>query len=77
MLEGGIVEYDAELGYGFLKTACGSRLFVHRTGVRDLNGNRLKRGTHVTFDVFKDEKGVVAINIRPVMPAKNRPADIK
>ena len=30
MLEGGIVEYDAELGYGFLKTACGSRLSSRR-----------------------------------------------
>jgi len=77
MLEGRIVEYDAELGYGYLKTADGSRLFVHSTEVYAKNGKRLKRGSHVTFDIYRDEKAAVAIDIRPVTPAKKRPAGRK
>jgi len=75
MLEGRIVEYDAELGYGYLKTADGSRLFVHSTEVYGKNGKHLKRGRHVTFDIYRNEKGAVAVNIRPAMPAKRSPTN--
>jgi len=77
MLEGEVGEYDSELGYGYLKTACGSRLFVHSTEVHAKNGKRLKRGGYVTFDIYRTEEGAVATNIRPVKPMKKELVDKK
>ena len=77
MLEGRIVEYGAALGYGYLRTACGLRLFVHSTETHGLNGRPFRRGRCVTFDIYKTEKAAVAIDIRPVKPAKRRSADRK
>ena len=63
---GTIAWYDEKKGYGFITRENGGDIFLHYSQVSKLNVSRLKEGTTVEFDIEVREKGLAAINAKPL-----------
>ncbi len=70
MEEGIVKSYDTKKRYGYIEFARGPDLFVYHTEIDHDPQEGLDAGDRVTFDIFKTEKGQVAINVRK-MPETN------
>jgi len=59
MAQGGTVKFfNAQKGYGFIKTDDGGRdIFVHITAVESSGLSNLNEGQRIEFDVEPDKKG--------------------
>lgn len=63
-MSGGKVKwYDETKGFGFIETAEGEDIFVHRTGLESPFGG-LENDEEVVFDIKKGPKGLVAFNVK-------------
>ncbi|MBS1509896.1 MAG: cold shock domain-containing protein [Bacteroidetes bacterium] len=59
--QGTVKFFNAEKGYGFIKHNDSSKeTFVHVSG---LNGQQIKEGDNVAFDVQEGKKGMNAVNV--------------
>lgn len=60
---GKVIFYNTEKAYGFI-TDSGTKtdIFVHRTGLLD----SIKRNDEVTFEIERNDKGLLATNVRVV-----------
>ena len=58
--------YDPEKRYGYIEFGNGPDLFVYYTEIDHDPYEALDAGDRVTFDIFKTDKGQVAINVRKV-----------
>ena len=57
-MEGTVVWFKNELGYGFLQPDSGGKqIFVHHTAIQMDGYKTLKEGQSVTFTVVKGQKG--------------------
>lgn len=65
MAKGKVKWYNKVKGFGFIESESGEDLFVHRTSIADTMGI-LQPDQEVVFDTKQDEKGPVAINVKPV-----------
>lgn len=63
--ERGTVQWfnDAK-GYGFIKRADGSDIFVHFTAIQGNGFKTLKEGQEVEYSVIKGKKGLQADNVQ-------------
>ena len=63
MKKGTVKFFNENKGFGFINEDGGSKdYFVHSTGVAE----RIKDGDTVEFELEEDQKGMRAVNVRPV-----------
>ena len=61
-MQTGVVKwYDSVKGYGFILSDDGKDIFVHRTGLKNLQ--KLEPGQKVKFEVSDGNKGPAAVNV--------------
>jgi CspA family cold shock protein len=65
MANGKVKWYNAVKGFGFIESESGQDIFVHRSGLSNSN-IRLQPDQEVTFETKQGEKGLVAIEVKPV-----------
>lgn len=72
-MKGTVKWFDEEKGYGFIQPEDGGRdIFVHRTGVVNLNTiygrdkTAVVEGDAVEFETKQSDRGPVAISVRKV-----------
>ena len=66
MSKGIIKWFNNEKGYGFINGYSNEDIFVHYTSI-NINGYRtLSEGQTVEFNLIKTEKGLQAIDVKPV-----------
>lgn len=63
MANGKVKWYDETKGFGFIESAEGDDIFVHRSGLDSPFGG-LQNDEEVIFDVKKGPKGLVAFNVK-------------
>jgi uncharacterized membrane protein YsdA (DUF1294 family)/cold shock CspA family protein len=69
-MQGIIINYNDEKGYGFIKTSgYEENLFVHINEVK--NAKELEVGQRVEFEVVNNPKGLAAINVKAGSKAKS------
>lgn len=69
-MQGIIINYNEEKGYGFIKTSVyEENVFVHIKEVK--NAKELEVGQSVTFEVVNNPKGLAAINVSAGAKAKS------
>jgi cold shock protein len=61
-MNGTVKFYNFNKNFGFITGEDGNDYFVHGSGIAD--GESIKDGMPVTFDVTEDEKGKKAINVK-------------
>ena len=64
MTKGKIKWYNETRGYGFIESENGDDIFVHRTGLPE--GANIQPDQEVTFEIKQGEKGLMAVNVKPV-----------
>lgn len=65
MTTGKVKWYDEVKGFGFIQSENGEDVFVHRSGlVNSYNG--LDPEQQVEFETKKGDKGVFAVNVKPL-----------
>ena len=63
MKKGTVKFFNENKGFGFINEEGGGKdYFVHSTGVAE----RIKDGDAVEFELEEDQKGMRAVNVRPV-----------
>ena len=63
MKKGTVKFFNENKGFGFISEEGGGKdYFVHSTGVAE----RIKDGDTVEFELEEDQKGMRAVNVRPV-----------
>ena len=62
MLRGKVKWYNATKGFGFIESEKDGDVFVHRTGLVNLN-RALESGQNVTFEIQESPKGNVAVKV--------------
>ena len=68
MEQGTVKWFDASKGYGFILRDSGGEVFVH---ISQLNGvGALLDRERVEFDIFEDEKGEQAKDVRIIQESK-------
>lgn len=62
----GVVKwYSMDKGYGFLSCNEGDDVFVHHSQIKEKGPNKdLHEGENITFDIQKNERGVMAVNVQ-------------
>jgi len=65
MTKGKVKWYNEVKGYGFIKAEDGQDIFVHRSGL-DSSTAKLETEQEVEFEIKPGEKGMVAINVKPI-----------
>lgn len=65
MAKGKLKWYNETKGFGFITSEDGKDIFVHRTGFVPSFYDK-KEGQEVEFDTKETEKGLVAINVKPI-----------
>lgn len=67
MASGTVKWFNAEKGYGFIaQPDGGADVFVHHTNIQTSGFRSLEEGQAVEFDVQQGDKGLQAVNVRPV-----------
>ncbi len=67
MAKGKVKWFDAKKGYGFIVTDDGKDVFVHFSSIAtDKTYRTLEQGVEVEFDMFEDEKGNKAANVKVI-----------
>lgn len=62
MRKGTVKFFNKAKGFGFIKVeGTGEEIFVHATGLTE--GTQLKDGDHVSFNIEKGKKGMVAVDV--------------
>jgi CspA family cold shock protein len=56
--------FNDQKGYGFIRSGDGSDVFVHATGLQDID--TLQEGQRVEFRTIEGRKGTQAVDVRPV-----------
>jgi len=62
MKKGTVKFFNQTKGFGFINEEGGEDYFVHITGVSE----QIKDGDSVEFELEEDQKGMRAVNVRPV-----------
>ncbi len=63
----GIVKwFNAEKGFGFISQDGGADVFVHFSAIQKQGYRTLEEGEQVEFDVKQSDKGLQAVDVRPV-----------
>lgn len=62
MKKGTVKFFNQNKGFGFVNEEGGKDYFVHVTGVAE----QIKDGDSVEFELEEDQKGMRAVNVRPV-----------
>ena len=65
MAQGKVKWYNETKGFGFIESDNGKDFFVHRTGLANAYTG-LKPDQEVIFETKQGEKGLMAINVKPV-----------
>lgn len=64
MNKGTVKWFDNQKGYGFITMEDGTDVFVHWTGIINMDGfKHLEEGQTVEFEITDGEKGKQAINV--------------
>ena len=63
MATGKVKWFNAEKGYGFIKTEDGTDIFVHYTAIVADGFRTLVEGQEVTFDITQSDRGPQASNV--------------
>ena len=61
-MEGTVKWYSDMKSYGFIQTAEGKDVFVHRNSLPP--GTTLREGENVEFDIQETPKGLQAVNVK-------------
>jgi len=70
-MKGKVKWFDAARGYGFIKRADGSDVFVHRSAIQTEGYKELQEGEEVEFETEQGASGPHAVR---VIPARERRA---
>lgn len=66
-MRGTVKWFDSNIGYGFIKSENGADVFVHWTGIINMEGFKyLKEGQTVEFNVIETEKGKQAVDVNVI-----------
>jgi CspA family cold shock protein len=65
MKKGTVKWYNEVKGFGFIATESGEDIFVHRSGLYG-SYSRLQPEQEVTFETKQGDKGLFAVNVKPV-----------
>ena len=65
MTKGKVKWYDEVKGFGFIEKEDSEDIFVHRTGLEN-SWDGLQENQEVEFEIEEGEKGLKAVNVRPV-----------
>ena len=63
MSTGKVKWFNAEKGYGFIKTEEGKDIFVHYSSIKADGYRTLEENQTVTFDVIESDRGQQASNV--------------
>jgi CspA family cold shock protein len=66
MAVGTVKWFNADKGYGFISPESGEDLFVHFSAIQAGGYRSLDEGQAVEFDVDQGQKGLQAVNVRPI-----------
>ena len=66
MSKGIIKWFNNEKGYGFINNNEPEDIFVHYTAIKQDGYKTLSEGQTVEFNLIKTEKGLQAIDVKPV-----------
>jgi CspA family cold shock protein len=67
MTVGTVKWFNAEKGYGFISPESGEDVFVHFSAIQASGYRTLEEGQAVEFDVAQGQRGLQAVNVRPVV----------
>lgn len=70
MSKGIIKWFNNEKGYGFINNNEPEDIFVHYTAIKQDGYKTLSEGQTVEFNLVKTEKGLQAIDVKPVEEKK-------
>ena len=62
-MEGEIIKWIADRGFGFLRGENGQEVFCHITAIKDGSNQELEIGTKVSYDIEPSDKGEQAVNV--------------
>ena len=64
MVNGTVARWLDGKGFGFIKGEDGKDIFVHNSEIQGRNS--LREGEKVEFEVTEGDKGLKAVNVRPI-----------
>jgi len=66
MPEGKVKWFNEKKGYGFISSDNGEDLFVHFSEIEASGFKTLSQDQRVSFEIKKGDKGLQAVNVRPI-----------
>jgi CspA family cold shock protein len=67
MEEGKVKWFNDRKGYGFIQTEGRAEdIFVHYNAIQMEGYRKLKGGQRVAFEITEGQKGLMAVNVRPL-----------
>ena len=66
-MKGTVKWFNNQKGYGFISDESGNDVFVHFSAIVADGYKTLNEGQKVTFDIEKDDRGLKAANVSPVL----------
>jgi CspA family cold shock protein len=70
MLMGTVKWFDSKKGFGFILNAAGKDVFVHFSSIEGEGFRALKDGEKVEYEEVTGDKGLMAKNVRRMVPVK-------